>query len=245
MTVASRPADALSPWFGRWSMVALLTAVALLARPDGGDASGELEVRAADGLVTVRARGVPLSDVLDRISAQTRLKLVYEGARPAQRVSVDLVGMPEPEALRALLEGLGLSFALRTDEDGRHATFLLLADPAATRPSVARPAPAPAPPEPVLEEEPAPPDPALETAPDPAVVPVPGAVFDATSGTWVMPGAVPPGPSGPLAGTPGSGSTVPTFPAGASMPMAPQFPGQASMPMAPQFPGQASMPMRP
>jgi hypothetical protein len=115
--------------------------------------------------------------VLDRLSRQTQMKIVYDGAPPRQTVTLDLRGRTVVEAVVAALEGQGVNYALAMDASGTRVETLLVSGSATTtatasagrngaaiedRRSAAREMPPPEPvieePEPVAEEEGAPAD---------------------------------------------------------------------------------------
>src|SRR5678815_2392631 len=95
-----------------WLLVSLLAPPADARRPD-------FDVHAAGGAVTIHARNLPLSQILDRLSAATGMTLNYEGTRPSVAVSVDVENMSETEAVLHLMEGLGISYVYRTDASGQ------------------------------------------------------------------------------------------------------------------------------
>jgi hypothetical protein len=85
-----------------------------------------LEVRAAGGEVTVHARGLPLSQVLDRLSTATGMDLTYEGARPSMPVTLSVDNVSEAEAVLHLMEGAGISYVMRTDSTGKRVDLLIV-----------------------------------------------------------------------------------------------------------------------
>lgn len=93
-----------------WLLVAAL--------PAHGAPAGEVHVRARDGLVDVEARAATLQEVLGRLSQQTGMKVVYDGAPPRALVTVSLPGRTPLEAVLALFEGLGVNYAIRADRSG-------------------------------------------------------------------------------------------------------------------------------
>ncbi len=211
----------------------------LLALPSG---SADLDVQAKNGRVTLRVRAVPLVDVLERLSRETGLKLVYEGPRPFQRVTVTIQGMPESEALSQLFEGLGVNYAFHADPGGQRVEMLIIYGASGSSPSAAARASSPgrasgnnSPPEPPEAEEPfseeqGQVDPAETAGADPTYQPI--APWERASGS---PGGV----------APGLEPTPPQFPGQASSPGSPPIvPGQSGRPIpSPVFPGQASSPL--
>ena len=105
-------------------LLAWLLASALAA---AGDArSSEPEIRASGGEVTIHARNLPLSQILDRLSLATGMDLTYEGARPTIPVTVSVDGISEAEAILRLMEGLGVSYVFRTDATGQRVDLLIV-----------------------------------------------------------------------------------------------------------------------
>jgi len=111
----------------RLAGAALLSA--LLAAP----ATAEVTVRVVPGAggtasqVDLTARAAPLAEVLDRLSRQIGMKVVYEGAQPRQLVTLSLQGRTPAETVLGLLEGQGLNFALVADAAGTGVETLLVA----------------------------------------------------------------------------------------------------------------------
>jgi hypothetical protein len=103
----------------------LLLALGLLAPA----ARAEVVVRVTGERVDVDATAAPLADVLDRLAGQTGMEIVYEGARPRQRVTLALQGRSPAEAVQGILEGQGLNYALVADPTGKRVQTLLLAGP--------------------------------------------------------------------------------------------------------------------
>ena len=54
----------------------------------GAEGAGNFEVRVAGEKVTILAKGAALADILDRLAEQTGMKLVYDGPRPREKVTV-------------------------------------------------------------------------------------------------------------------------------------------------------------
>jgi hypothetical protein len=111
------------------SAAALATSFLLLA-PGLGRAA--VEVRVAGQAVDVLASNAPLTEVLDRLSRQTQMKVVYEGTPPRQTVSLDLRGRTPVEAVVAALEGQGVNYAMSMDETGTRVQTLLVTGTAAS-----------------------------------------------------------------------------------------------------------------
>ena len=202
---------------GRYGVLA----AALLAGPA---AAAEINIRVAEGRVDLSTNAAPVADVLDRLSRQTGMKVVYEGSPPRQLVSVSLSGRTPAEAVVGLLEGLGLNYMLLGDPSGARVQTLMMGGAAPTTPSarpassspssrVLTPAPGSSPDaeeaeEPDEEPEPAPPNPA-PTRSLPAGVPgtppglptpaLPGATLPGVTPPTLAPGfPTSPFPAGPL-----------------------------------------------
>jgi hypothetical protein len=219
----------------------------LLALPGG---SADLDVQAKDGRVTVKARAAPLVDVLERLSRETGLELVFEGRRPSQLVTVQIDRLPEAEALSQLFEGLGVDYAFHADAAGRRVKMLFVfgasgaeAAAAAPRGGAVRGPVAARPPEPVEAQEPfsAEEGAAEDEPPEPFGTPAAGQAED-PSAPWPL--APRPDGSAPGFAPPGLSPTPPAFPGSASAPLpAPAFPVSPSVPTAPPgFPNDASSP---
>ncbi len=107
----------------RWALLLVLVTLC----PDRELAS-ETQVRVEGGRVIVQATGTPLTEVLSRFSEATGTQVVYEkGGKPHQPVTVEIDAASAAEALSQLLEGQGLSYALRLDPSGRGVEMLFLA----------------------------------------------------------------------------------------------------------------------
>ena|SRR5579862_1783499 len=88
--------------------------------------SGRIEVRAASpGRIDVSAQAAPLSQVLDRVSEQTGMKVP---APPPLSilVSAEIKDQTPVQAVLRILEGLGLSYAMRVDPAGNQVEALFL-----------------------------------------------------------------------------------------------------------------------
>jgi hypothetical protein len=222
----------------RWGLVA---GVALcLARP----AASEVTVALNDGRVDLTARSAPLSDVLDRLARQTQMQVTYDGAPPRHLVTAAVQAATPAQAVLAVLEGLGVNYALQLDATGAQVTTLLLVTtpppgvPAgrAALPVPSARVPPPPPPdepdgEPMADED----EPALEGRPErPAERlermrrgrerPERPGVFD---------------PAAPSEAVPGPGAApTPAYPVSpfAPVPVLPQIPAQQPPPQAPPQP---------
>ena len=125
--------------------VLLLALVMLSAR----DLAAGVDVRLNGDLVDVVATNAPLADILDFLSRQTHMKVVYEGAPPKQLLSVDLKHRTPAEAVLAVLEGQGLAYAVSLDRTGTQVQTLLMssAPPVSGTATQAPPRVVPSPPE--------------------------------------------------------------------------------------------------
>jgi hypothetical protein len=84
-------------------------------------------VQLAGALVNLDATAAPVADVLDRLAAQTGIKVVYEGPKPRAPVTLKLRGRSPAETVLAVLEGLGVNFALVADPTGAGGQTLMVA----------------------------------------------------------------------------------------------------------------------
>lgn len=109
----------------------------------GSAAAAEINIRVAEGRVDLSTNAAPVADVLDGLSRQTGMRVVYEGVPPRQRVSVSLAGRTPAEAVVGLLEGLGLNYMLLGDPSGTRVQTLMMggAAPSAASPHSASPSP--------------------------------------------------------------------------------------------------------
>jgi hypothetical protein len=137
---------------------ATLAALAALAIATPGMAA--VDVRVTGQSIDVQASNAPLSEILERLSRQTQMKVVYDGAPPRQTVTLDLRGRTLVEAVVAALEGQGVNYALAMDASGTRVQTLLVSGTAtasvSSRASASledrRSAAREMPPEPVVEE---------------------------------------------------------------------------------------------
>jgi hypothetical protein len=143
-------------------------------------ASADLDVQSKDGLLTVRARAVPLVELLDRLSRETGMKLVYMGGRPSQAITVNIEGVSESEAVSRILEGLGLSYLFQMDPSRQRVVMLIIHETTrAGSPTTAARALTPAPRDASSRQAPSerslPPEEAEDDSPEPSVVNPPSA----------------------------------------------------------------------
>lgn len=109
-------------------MRVVLPAVLVLfqALPQTLPPGGSLDVVAQGAHVSVRAHGVPVNRILDRLSQQTGMKVTYEASPPTQQVTATLEGVPVRDAVVRLLEGLGVGYVFRTDVSGQRVETLIV-----------------------------------------------------------------------------------------------------------------------
>jgi hypothetical protein len=90
--------------------------------------SGEVDVQISGaGRVSLRVTSAPLSEILDRLARQTGMKVIYDGAPPRTVVRGRQVDNATPaDAVANVLEGLGVSYALRLDATGAKVDTLLV-----------------------------------------------------------------------------------------------------------------------
>jgi hypothetical protein len=213
-----------------------------LATVVGQAAVGSLaEVRLAGGRVHIQATAAPVSEVLDRLSRATGMKILYDGTPPSDRLTAAIDAGSEREALSRLLEGLGLTYAFKLSHDGRHVETLFVTNaPArhgATGASSARPMLPPRmtqlPSEDYesnqidSEEEPANEPGAIAPSPSDGNIIIGGGGSDYSVQQQGVPGQ---------SGVPGVEGQDPNFPGPASFPAPPVTPG------FPTFPGPVSYP---
>lgn len=178
-------------------------------------AAADVSVRLTDGRVDLSATAAPIADVLERLSKQTGMKVVYEGPAPRQLVTVSLHGRSPTEAVLGLLEGQGLNYILIGDASGERVQTLMMAGATAmpSKPSLPaspnRPGPRASPPASRPDPDEAVEDPEQEEEPEPAQ-----AVQPPNGLPQLIPGAGPNGGVPAIAGQP----TTPNPPPAVSIP---------------------------
>jgi hypothetical protein len=101
-------------------LVVLLLAAAPIA-------PAEVSVRLnGDGRVDIRATTAPLPEVLDQLSRQTGMKVIYDGPAPRPLLTLTLERRTPVEALLGILEGLGLNYAVVMDPSATRVETLLM-----------------------------------------------------------------------------------------------------------------------
>jgi hypothetical protein len=138
-----------------------------------------VEVTQAAGRVSIRADQATVSEVLERLSERTAMRVVYDGVPPPVVLTRTISNRTPVEAVVGLLEGLALKYAMVLDDSGAQVRVLLITTaPPPQRTAMADPEPA------VLAEGPMvvvkPPDPPQPLAASaetevPAVPPTPPA----------------------------------------------------------------------
>ncbi len=173
----------------------MLLALLVLFGPRPALAS--VEVRQDSAQVSVRAEAAPLSEVLDHLSRELGMKVVYEGGAPRNPVNASLVNRTPAEAVLSVLEGLGLDYLARMDATGARIEHLVIVRSVATgsapvpEAAVARPRPV-APDEEAVEEEDVP----LTSKPSrQARPPAPNPGFQTQDRPSATPSGTPPAPA--------------------------------------------------
>jgi hypothetical protein len=203
----------------------MLTVVLLASALASATTPAEPEIRAVGGLVTIRAQSSPLPQILDRLSSATGMEVRYEGTRPTNRVTVDVEGISEAEAIPRLMEGLGLSYVLRTDSSGRRVELLFVTGAGTRAASSAQSAGS-------AVRQPRPPAFEYEQSAESELIPVDPAMLESAAGRN-EPIELNPQLEKPAPATPQAGPMNPTRPSGIGMrdtPQAPVFPQGVSFP---------------
>jgi hypothetical protein len=217
-----------------WILASLLSLLALQT------ARADLDIEVKNGMLTVRARGVPLAQLLDRLSHETGMKLTYDGRRPSQLMTVTIERSSESETLLQILQGLGLNYALQMDVTGRRVETLVISETSGTGPTAVSNR-APSPTQAFVQSEPAEVEESTEAQEDQSTNFLEENQPSAGSGTsQANPPAPVPTPLSPAFPPPGFWSPAvgaPSFPVPASNPIPaggalspPGFPGDASNP---------------
>jgi len=202
----------------------MLTVVLLASVLASEVSPAEPDIRSVDGQVTIRAESLPLPHILDRLSSATGMEVRYEGTRPTNRVTVDVEGISEAEAIPRLMEGLGLSYVLRTDSTGRRVDLLIVSGSGTRGASPSQPPGSAArqPASPAFEEE---------QSAEPEMIPVDPAMLEGATGRHEPIDLG--NPAQPVQAAPHAGPIDPMRPSGVGMrdmPPAPMFPQGVSFP---------------
>jgi hypothetical protein len=107
------------------------------------------DVQVKEGLVSIRAAGTPLADVLERLQEQTGMKVIYDGPRPQQAVGIAIEDQTLTAAISTLLDPQGIKYAIALNSAGTQVATLLITTSTPPRPPArpdtpAAPAPLPA-----------------------------------------------------------------------------------------------------
>lgn len=102
-----------------------LVVVPLVLAAAGALAAG-IEVRRTGDRVSVRANAAPLSEVLERLSQETGMKVVWERNLGRPNVTAALESCTPAEAVLALMQGTGFNYALRMDPSGTRVEMLMI-----------------------------------------------------------------------------------------------------------------------
>ena len=103
--------------------------LALLVLLAAGAASGRLEVRTRETKVTLKARAVPLWQVVDRLAGEAGLSVSYDGPKPSARLTATLEAPSAKELLIKVLRGQPVSYAFWPATAGRGPERLLIGLP--------------------------------------------------------------------------------------------------------------------
>jgi hypothetical protein len=131
-------------------VAAILAALGLVTAPLGA----RVETRAADGRIQLQARAAPLCEILDDLARHTDMKVVYEGVPPRDLITTNLERGTLVEVLLAVLEGLGLAYAIQLDATSTRAVTLVMVASGPRRPASGPTASSARPATPVLESPP-------------------------------------------------------------------------------------------
>lgn len=80
--------------------------------------SASADVLVTGDRVSLSVRAMPANAVLDRLARATGMSITYEGGAPRALVTVERDSMTPSEALLAVIEGLGLNYAMIMDREG-------------------------------------------------------------------------------------------------------------------------------
>jgi hypothetical protein len=122
----------------RIRQIVLLPLAVWLAAPVFAAAATEVQMRG--GKVDLKTSGAPLSEVLDRLERTAGFKVERDGSPPNPLVpALEIKDRTPAQAVLAVLEGLGMNYALSLDDSGLRVEKLLLIG--ATPTAVKSPAP--------------------------------------------------------------------------------------------------------
>jgi hypothetical protein len=174
--------------------------------------------------VDLDATGAPLPEVLDRLARLTGMKLIFDGAPPRPLVTISVHGRSPTQTVLAVLEGLGINYALIADATGAQVQTLLVTGAAA--PSSATRGRGPSPPPRANRNMPIAPEPAdlpLENE-DELPLDEGGVVGNEPGREGVLPPDNP-GDAPPVGGEPRSSTVPPGQPSGFGSQPQPYTPG--------------------
>jgi hypothetical protein len=105
--------------------LALLLPAAALAAPQAVPQSTVPPPTVVPTRIDVKTSGT-LSEVLERISRQTGMKVTYEGGTPRTRVTTNLTGVTPAQAVVSVMEGLDLNYLMGLDAASNRVETLLV-----------------------------------------------------------------------------------------------------------------------
>jgi hypothetical protein len=76
------------------------------------------DIQVQNGLVSAELQSQPLMQVLDRLKAQTDIHLVIDDGVPGRTISASFQDLPVAMALKKMLEGTGINYAVLAGNDG-------------------------------------------------------------------------------------------------------------------------------
>jgi hypothetical protein len=88
--------------------------------------TADVQIKMHDGRMAIEAANASLAEVLDRVSKNTGMKVIYDGAPPTQTIKVSLTERSPADAVLGVLEGRGISFAVIMNPAGTQIQTLLV-----------------------------------------------------------------------------------------------------------------------
>ncbi len=129
------------------------------------------DVKVNDGRVSADLQSQPLSQVLERLKAQTNMRMVVDEGIAGKTVSANFQDLPVGLALKKILEGTGINYAVLAGADGQPQSVFIGGSsrpgspprrldnrPTGNRGVVSPVSPPPPPPPPVARPDPGQPD---------------------------------------------------------------------------------------
>jgi hypothetical protein len=101
-------------------------AVSILLAGSAAPLSAGIEVTQAAGRISIRADRAAVSEVLERVSERTAMRVVYDGDPPPLMLTLTLTNLTPVDAVAGLLEGLAVKYAMVLDESGTQVRVLLI-----------------------------------------------------------------------------------------------------------------------